>query len=341
MIGGALAVALVAGLLGGLAGALVASRSTLRRVGPAARAGARVDARATRARSPASRPRRCPSVVTIKVKGADAHRAPARLRPDSPRATSSPTTTSSPAPRRAATSPSSSPTARREPATIVGRDASYDLAVLKVGRAPACRSLPLGASELGRRGRPGHRGRLAARPGQHRDQRHRQRPEPAGHRRRRRRATSRFINAIQTDAAINPGNSGGPLLDMSRPGHRRQLGHRPGPRQRLRQRAGNIGVGFAIPSDQARKTAEQLITTGKAAHPVIGVMLDTSLRGDGVRIATAARGGSDPVTKGGPADKAGLKAGDVILELDGKTRSRRRRAHRRRSGPSRSATPSS
>jgi putative serine protease PepD len=83
--------------------------------------------------------------------------------------------------------------------------------------------------------------------------------------------------------------------------------------------SGNIGVGFAIPSDQARKTADQLISTGKASHPVIGVMLDTTYEGNGVRIATAARGGSDPVTKGGPADKAGLKAGDIILKLDGRT----------------------
>ena len=56
--------------------------------------------------------------------------------------------------------------------------------------------------------------------------------------------------------------------------------------------SGNIGVGFAIPSDQARKTADQLISTGKAAHPVIGVMLDTTYDGNGVRIATAARGGA-------------------------------------------------
>jgi putative serine protease PepD len=82
--------------------------------------------------------------------------------------------------------------------------------------------------------------------------------------------------------------------------------------------SGNIGVGFAIPSDQARKTAEQLIATGKATHPVIGVMIDTSYQGDGVKIAAGPRNGSPPITKGGPADKAGLKPGDVIISFDGR-----------------------
>jgi putative serine protease PepD len=128
-----------------------------------------------------------------------------------------------------------------------------------------------------------------------------------------------FINAIQTDAAINPGNSGGPLLDMSGRviGINSAIAQVPG--SGSGNGAGNIGVGFSIPSDQARRTADQLIATGKASHPVIGVLLDTTYEGAGVRIATAARGGNDPVTRGGPADRAGLKAGDVILKLDGKT----------------------
>jgi putative serine protease PepD len=82
--------------------------------------------------------------------------------------------------------------------------------------------------------------------------------------------------------------------------------------------SGNIGVGFAIPSDQARKTAEQLISRGKATHPVIGVLIDTTYTGEGVKVAAAPRNGSPPVTKDGPADKAGLKAGDVILKFDGR-----------------------
>ena len=85
-----------------------------------------------------------------------------------------------------------------------------------------------------------------------------------------------FINAIQTDAAINPGNSGGPLLDMSGRvvGINSAIARDPGSSS-----VGNIGVGFAIPSDQAAKTAQQLIATGKAEHPIIGVKLDSQYSG--------------------------------------------------------------
>jgi putative serine protease PepD len=203
-----------------------------------------------------------------------------------------------------------------EPARIVGRDASYDLAVIKVSRA-GLPVLPLGASSsvvVGDQviavGAPlgldstVTSGIVSAL----------NRPvTPGGET-----GGQSFINAIQTDAAINPGNSGGPLLDMSGRviGINSAIAQVPG--SASGNGSGNIGVGFSIPSDQARKTADQLISTGKASHPVIGVMLDTTYEGEGVRVATAARGGSDPVTKGGPADKAGLKAGDIILKLDGK-----------------------
>ncbi len=121
-----------------------------------------------------------------------------------------------------------------------------------------------------------------------------------------------FINAIQTDAAINPGNSGGPLLDMSGRviGINSAIARDPGSTS---SSGGSIGVGFAIPSDQAAKTAQQLIATGKAEHPIIGVKLDTQFTGEGARIA-------DPggVTPGSAADTAGLRDGDVIVRFEGK-----------------------
>jgi putative serine protease PepD len=81
--------------------------------------------------------------------------------------------------------------------------------------------------------------------------------------------------------------------------------------------AGSIGLGFAIPVNQAKRVAEELINTGKATHPVIGVTLDMDYTGDGARVATKASDGAPAVTVGGPGDEAGLKAGDVITEVDG------------------------
>jgi putative serine protease PepD len=82
--------------------------------------------------------------------------------------------------------------------------------------------------------------------------------------------------------------------------------------------SGNIGVGFSIPSDQVVKTAEQLIKTGTAQHPVIGVILDRQFDGDGVRILQERTADSgDPVDPSGPAGRAGVKPGDIIVEFDG------------------------
>src|SRR4029079_13826673 len=133
-------------------------------------------------------------------------------------------------------------------------------------------------------------------------------------------SSASFINAIQTDAAINPGNSAGPLLDIAGRviGVTSAIARVAGSDSPLGGLSGNIGVGFAIPSDQARKTAEQLIADGKATHPVIGVSLDTTYQSEGVKISGTAKDGSSPITKGGPADKAGLKPGDVVLKFAGK-----------------------
>jgi putative serine protease PepD len=80
---------------------------------------------------------------------------------------------------------------------------------------------------------------------------------------------------------------------------------------------GSIGLGFAIPINQAKRVAEELINTGRATHPVIGVSLEMEYAGDGARVGARGKAGAAPVTPGGPAAKAGIKAGDVITEVDG------------------------
>jgi putative serine protease PepD len=122
------------------------------------------------------------------------------------------------------------------------------------------------------------------------------------------------IDAIQTDAAINPGNSGGPLVD--------DRGRVVGVNSAIAslstesftsQQTGSIGLGFAIPINEAKRIAEEIITKGYATHAVIGVRLDTVYAGEGARITTSSSGA---VASGGPADKAGIEAGDVIVAVD-------------------------
>lgn len=125
-----------------------------------------------------------------------------------------------------------------------------------------------------------------------------------------------FINAIQTDAAINPGNSGGPLVNMRGEvvGVNSAIAQAPGG-----QVGGSIGLGFSIPSNQAERTAGQLVTDGVATFPVVGVLLDRGYTGEGVRIVSEEDAtDAPPVTPGGPAAEAGLQAGDVILAFEGR-----------------------
>jgi putative serine protease PepD len=119
------------------------------------------------------------------------------------------------------------------------------------------------------------------------------------------------INAIQTDAAINPGNSGGPLVDGA--------GQVDGINSAIASlgggggsQAGSIGVGFAIPIDQARGIAQQLITTGHATHTVLGVSIaDVSTQNGADQVLIR------QIQSGGPAGKAGLRAGDVVIAVNG------------------------
>lgn len=113
------------------------------------------------------------------------------------------------------------------------------------------------------------------------------------------------LNALQTDAAINPGNSGGPLVDMD--GNVVGINsaiYSPGSGQ---QQAGSVGLGFAIPIDQAKRIATELKDTGSATQTTLGV-----------RISNAQQPGAQvrDVTPGGPAQQAGIQAGDVITKID-------------------------
>ncbi|MET9671585.1 trypsin-like peptidase domain-containing protein [Streptomyces sp. NPDC006482] len=126
-----------------------------------------------------------------------------------------------------------------------------------------------------------------------------------------------YMSALQTDASINPGNSGGPLLDASGAviginSAIQSTGNGFGQSQ-----AGSIGLGFAIPVNQAKNVAEQLIKTGKPVYPVIGATVNMTEQGEGATIAAQGSGGTASVTPNGPAAKAGLRAGDVITGFGG------------------------
>jgi len=120
---------------------------------------------------------------------------------------------------------------------------------------------------------------------------------------------SSFINALQTDAAINPGNSGGPLVDKT--GAVVGVNSAIASLGSFSGQSGSIGLGFAIPINQARRTAEELIKTGKSSYPILGISVDTSFSEGGAIV--------NGVTPGGPAAVAGIQEGDIIVKLGTRT----------------------
>ncbi|MFD3815468.1 trypsin-like peptidase domain-containing protein [Streptomyces rubiginosohelvolus] len=207
-------------------------------------------------------------------------------------------------------------------AELVGKDSGYDLAVVRVRGVSGLKPLPLGNSDNVQVGDPVvaigapfdlsntvTSGIISAK----------QRPITAGGEKGDGSDIS-YVDALQTDAPINPGNSGGPLVDSQ--------AHVIGINSAIRAadsgggpesggQSGSIGLGFAIPINQGKRVAEELISTGKATHPVIGVTLDMKYTGDGAKVGTKGADGGPAVAEDGPADKAGIKSGDVITQVEG------------------------
>lgn len=120
-----------------------------------------------------------------------------------------------------------------------------------------------------------------------------------------------LIDAVQTDAAVNPGNSGGPLVDMSgnivgMNSMIASLSAQGGPGGQ--SSGGSIGLGFAIPSNFAKRMADELINNGEVKHPMLGVRVDARNLVDGAYVVD--------VEPGSPADEAGLESGDVITRVN-------------------------
>ena len=189
------------------------------------------------------------------------------------------------------------------PATIVGRDVAYDIAVIKikVGNLPA---IKLGDSTKVSVGDPViaigsplglastvTSGIISAI----------NRPVITGST-----GLESYVNAIQTDAAINPGNSGGALVDTA--------GRLIGVNSAIAtlssgSTSGSIGLGFSIPINEAKRVIEEIIATGKSTRPVLGVFFDQTYTGVGAKISK--------LSPGEGAEKAGIPVGSVIKSIEG------------------------
>jgi putative serine protease PepD len=192
---------------------------------------------------------------------------------------------------------------RRQNALLVGRSPSYDIAVIRVSGVASVQPMELGDSDQIQVGEPViavgsplglpgtvTEGIISAR----------NRPVMVAENAAADSPTA-YINAIQTDASINPGNSGGPLVDAGG----RVIGVNSAILTFAASR--NIGLGFAIPINQAATIADLLIKNGKATYPVIGASVQDGP--SGVVLGE--------VQAQGPAGKAGLRKGDLITKLDG------------------------
>jgi putative serine protease PepD len=189
------------------------------------------------------------------------------------------------------------------PATIVGRDIAYDIAVLRVktGNLPVIKvgdsakvsvgdpviaiGSPLGLASTVTSGI------ISAL----------NRPVITGSA-----GSESYVNAIQTDAAINPGNSGGALVDA--------VGKLIGVNSAIAtlssdSASGSIGLGFSIPINEAKRVIDEIIATGKSTRPVLGVFFDQSYTGIGAKILR--------LSAGEGAEKAGIPVGSVIKSIEG------------------------
>ncbi|MGB6183468.1 MAG: trypsin-like peptidase domain-containing protein, partial [Rhodococcus sp. (in: high G+C Gram-positive bacteria)] len=198
------------------------------------------------------------------------------------------------------------------PATVVGTDPSSDIAVIKaqnrsnltpielgtsdglqVGQGVVAVGSPLGLAGTVTSGIISSLNRPVATSGESTDQ-------------------TTVIDAIQTDAAINPGNSGGALVDMSGKlvGVNSAIATLGAGASSSESRSGSIGLGFAIPVDQARRIADELVQTGKATQAIIGISVPSRDDANGASVMA--------VTEGGPAAQAGIPSGAVVTKVDGR-----------------------
>ncbi len=195
-------------------------------------------------------------------------------------------------------------------ATVVGTDPSSDIAVIKaqgrsdlqpielgtsdglqVGQGVVAVGSPLGLAGTVTSGIISSLNRPVATSGQSTDQ-------------------TTVIDAIQTDAAINPGNSGGALVDMSGKlvGINSAIATLGAGASSAESQSGSIGLGFAIPVDQARRIADELVQSGKATQAIIGISVPSRDDANGATVLG--------VTDGGPAAQAGIPTGAVVTKVD-------------------------